>query len=61
MAMCAFFLFFGGLITANIFGELAVIISMLSKQSSKWQNKLDTASTAMKNMNLPVLSDWTFL
>lgn len=43
----------GAIINANIFGELAVILSNLNRKSSLFQAKLDTANTAMKTLNLP--------
>jgi len=41
------------IINANIFGNLAVLVSALNRKSTKFQEKLDTVNTAMKNMKLP--------
>ena len=44
---------FGALITAVLFGEMAVLMSNLNRKSTKFQVIQDTANTAMKNMKLP--------
>ena len=49
---CAFILI-GAMITANIFGEMAVIVAALNRKEAKFQQKLDLANTSMKNMSLP--------
>ena len=38
---------------AIIFGNMTLIVSELSKKAQLFQEKLDTANTAMKNMELP--------
>lgn len=43
----------GAIINANIFGNMALIISDLNRKSSEFQSQIDTANTAMKNMKLP--------
>lgn len=43
----------GAIINANIFGNMALIISDLNKKSAEFQGQIDTANTAMKNMKLP--------
>jgi len=43
----------GAIINANIFGNMALIISDLNKKSAEFQGQIDTANTAMKNMRLP--------
>jgi len=43
----------GAIINANIFGELAVILSNLNRKATQFQSKLDIANTAMKNLSLP--------
>ena len=43
----------GAMINANIFGNMALIISELNKKTAEFQNQIDTANTAMKNMKLP--------
>ena len=43
----------GAIVNANLFGELAVIVTTLNLKSSRFQDKLDVANSAMKNMKLP--------
>ena len=43
----------GAIVNANIFGELAVILSNLNRKSTLFQAKLDIANTAMKTLSLP--------
>lgn len=43
----------GAIVNANIFGELAVILSSLNRKATLFQAKLDIANTAMKNLSLP--------
>jgi hypothetical protein len=43
----------GAIINANIFGNMALIISDLNRKSAEFQAQIDTANTAMKNMKLP--------
>lgn len=43
----------GAIINANIFGELAVILSNLNRKASQFQAKLDIANSAMRNLSLP--------
>jgi hypothetical protein len=49
----AFFVTLGAIINANIFGELAVILSAMNRKSTIFQERLDIANTAMKNLSLP--------
>ena len=42
----------GAIINANIFGNMAVLISALNRKTALFQEKLDTANTAMKNMKI---------
>ena len=51
--MSAIGLFVGGLINANIFGELAMIFSELDKNNKIFQAKIAVMNTAMINLNLP--------
>ena len=53
VAFCAIFITIGAIINANIFGNMALIISELNKKSAEFQSQIDTANTAMKNMHLP--------
>jgi len=43
----------GAVITAVMFGEMAVLMTSMNRRSSKFQKILDEANTAMKNMKLP--------
>jgi len=40
----------GALIMANIFGEMAVLAQVMTKKQVKFQEQIDTANTAMKNL-----------
>jgi hypothetical protein len=40
-AFCAFSTFFGVIIQASIFGELAVLTTKLSQRSEEFQDKVD--------------------
>lgn len=40
----------GSLIFANIFGEMAVLVQVMTKRQVKFQEQVDTANTAMKNL-----------
>ena len=42
----------GALINANIFGEMAVLVQVMNKKSVKFQEQVDTANTAMKNLDI---------
>ena len=50
--MAAIGLFVGGLINANIFGELAMIFSELDKNDKVFQSKIALVNTAMINLDL---------
>lgn len=41
------------IINSNIFGNLAMLVSAMSKKTTEFSEKLDTVNTAMKNMNMP--------
>jgi hypothetical protein len=43
----------GAIINANIFGQLAVILSAINRKASRFQEKFDITTTTMKNLNLP--------
>ena len=49
---CSFILI-GAIITANIFGTMAVIVSVLNRKESNFQEKLDLANTTMKHLLIP--------
>jgi hypothetical protein len=38
---------------ATIFGEMTVLVSEVNKKAANFQDQVDVANTAMKNMNLP--------
>ena len=42
----------GAMINANIFGNMAVLLQGINRKASQFQEKLDTANTAMKNMKI---------
>lgn len=41
------------IINANIFGNIAVLVSSMNRKLTQFQDKIDTVNTAMKNMKLP--------
>ena len=43
----------GAIINANIFGNMAVLLQGINRKAARFQEKLDTANTAMKNMKIP--------
>ena len=43
----------GAIINANIFGNMAVLLQGINRKATRFQEKLDTANTAMKNMKIP--------
>ena len=53
LAMISFFITLGAIINANMFGEFAVLISALNRKATVFQEKIDIANTAMKNILLP--------
>jgi len=42
------------IVNANIFGEMTVLVQMGSKKSTLFQEQIDNANTAMKNIFLPM-------
>ena len=52
-AVSAIGLFVGGLINANIFGELAMIFSELDRNAKAFGSKIAQSNTAMINLKLP--------
>jgi len=52
LAFSAISTLISAMIVANIFGLIAVLTSQLSEKSQKFQEQLDTARTAMKNIKL---------
>jgi flagellar motor component MotA len=53
-AFAAFMILFGIIVTANLFGELAVLLYELNKNDIKYQKSVDTANTAMQKNKTPV-------
>lgn len=51
-AFVALVMIAGAIINANIFGEMAVLVQVLNRKSAKFQDQVDTANTAMKNISL---------
>lgn len=41
------------IIQANIFGEMAVLLTIIDRDSTEFQDKMDTANTAMSNISMP--------
>jgi len=52
-SMASVLIIVGALITAVMFGEMAVLMSNLSQRSTKFQTLLDGSLTTMQNMHLP--------
>ena len=44
------------IVNANIFGNLALIVQQMNHKNTVFQDKIDSANTAMKNMRLPELT-----
>lgn len=42
----------GAMVNANIFGNMAVIIQEMTKKAHRFQEKIDIANTAMKNLGI---------
>lgn len=53
LMIISFFVTFGAIINANMFGEFAVLIAALNRKATLFQERIDIANTAMKNMKLP--------
>ena len=53
ISFVSFFVMLGAIINANLFGQLAVILSAMNRKASLFQEKFDISTTAMKNLNLP--------
>ena len=51
--LAALYILLGALISANIFGEMAVLVQMIKRKSQSFQEQIDSANTAMKNIRLP--------
>lgn len=46
-------LFAAAIINANIFGNIAVLLQQMNRKSSNFQEKLEMATSTMKNINIP--------
>lgn len=46
-------LFTGAIINALIFGNMAVMVQSLSRKASLFQEKIENANEAMKNLKMP--------
>jgi hypothetical protein len=55
IAFCSVCLLISSLINAQIFGEMAVLISTMKKKQTAYFSKLDIANNAMNNLNLPII------
>eukprot|EP00347_Sterkiella_histriomuscorum_P001244 403372776 len=53
IAFVALAIALGAIVNANIFGSMAIILTALNRKTNEFQNQIDIANTAMKNMNLP--------
>ena len=53
LAFCVPVLIIGALMNANIFGEVAVIVTSANRKSMKFQERIDMTRNSMKNLNLP--------
>ena len=53
VSFVSFFVMLGAIMNANLFGQLAVILSSMNRKASIFQEKFDITTTAMKNLNLP--------
>jgi hypothetical protein len=53
VVISTFGVFMGGVINANIFGELTVILAEMTQKEKAFQSKLASINTAMINLNLP--------
>ncbi len=53
IAFVTFAIFLSALINANIFGNMAKLTVAIYRKTTAFQNQIDIANTAMKNMKLP--------
>jgi archaellum component FlaG (FlaF/FlaG flagellin family) len=49
------FMIAAALINANIFGEMSYLTTIINKKTNEYQGKVDTANTAMQNIQLEAL------
>jgi hypothetical protein len=55
LSFVSFFLFVGAIINAILFGNMAVMAQSLNRKASMFQEKVENANEAMKNLNMPSL------
>ena len=55
LSFVSFFLFVGAIINAILFGNMAVMAQSLNRKASMFREKVEHASEAMKNLNMPSL------
>ncbi|CAI2368538.1 unnamed protein product [Moneuplotes crassus] len=53
LAFITSLLFAGAIINANIFGNIAVLLQQLNRKATKFQEKVENANAAMKNLSIP--------
>lgn len=53
LAFITVLLFAGAIINANIFGNLAVLLQQLNRKATSFQEKVENANSAMKNLEIP--------
>lgn len=53
LALITFILFAGAIINANIFGNIAVLLQQLNRKATQFQEKVENAHSAMKNLAIP--------
>jgi len=52
MSFVSIMLFVGAIINAIIFGNMAVMVQSLNRKSTSFQEKIENANEAMKNLNI---------
>jgi hypothetical protein len=50
LALISIFMLISAMFNAVVFGTMAVLVQEISKKTIEFQDKLDTANTAMKNL-----------
>lgn len=51
--LLTFLLLTSAIINANIFGNIAVLLQQMNRKATKFQEKMENASSTMKNLKLP--------
>jgi hypothetical protein len=52
LVFVSFVIVLGAMVNANIFGNMAVIIQEMNRKAHRFQEKIDIANTAMKNLKI---------